>query len=151
MYRETFTPNPIWLMVTLMMFIIVLVIFFRVMMMKPIFILPFPAWLLLFLFLPLIFRLINGQTIRLIIEGDTLRLERGIFPRQEDEVSLLEVAEFTAKSDWGANHNTHTRIIHIMDKKGNLILAIPGYLIGFRNIKRFKAAVLAVNPNIKID
>lgn len=151
MAREIFRPNPIWLFIHLIIIILGLLLFYLYMIVYPIFTLPFPAWLLLFMFLPLVLSLISFQTTKLIVDGDTLRFVRGIFPRQEDAVSLLEVAKLSAKSGWGINYNTHTRIIHMIDKKGVLIFTIPGHLIGFHNIKDFRASVLAINPNIIID
>lgn len=110
---------------------------------------PFPFWTLFFLIIPVIVA-IEGQSKKLIVKGDILHYKR-IFPiRRDDQVSLHDVHGFQVAYVRDASDDSSTKVIRIIDKKGKLLFTIPGSLLRSGNIKRFKAVVLAVNPNLKI-
>src|SRR5699024_3626218 len=110
----------------------------------------FPAWTLLLLFIPIILA-IEGQSKRLIIEGDTIRYKRFFPIRRDDVVSLHDVHGLKVDYIQDTADNSSTKVIYIVNKQGNLIFSFPGSLIRNSNINRFKTAVLAINPNIKIE
>lgn len=110
----------------------------------------FPTWTLLFLFIPIILA-VEGQSKKLIIEGDTIRYRR-VFPiRRNDFVSLHDVHGFKVDYIQDQADDSPTKVIYIIDKQGNLIFSFPGSLLRTSNINRFRTAVLAINPNIIID
>lgn len=110
----------------------------------------FPVWTLLLLFIPIILA-IEGQSKKLIVEGDTIRYKR-IFPiRRDDMVSLHDVYGFKADYIVSNTDDSSTKVIYIIDRQGDLIFSFPGSLLRNSNINRFKTAILAINPDIIIE
>lgn len=149
MHQEVFKTGVFKAIILPILMTLALLYYYYYLITLPYYTPPFPFWTLLFLFIPIIVA-VEGQSKKLIVEGDILRYKR-VFPiRRDDQVSLHDVHGFKVDFVRDASDDSSTKVIHIIDKKGNQLFTIPGSLLGRGNRNRFKAAVLAVNPDIKI-